>query len=147
MQFIRPRSGCNPRLLCLTMEEPKQSAEARGSGLSRRYRSSIALSHFFGRTTPDHAGACPYRVQCRIARCDAAADDGEITSKHQTEDFACEMRLPRPRNLRAKRLPVQSLGKSGLVCPVHVRRAGRPTARFVNARPATAAGFSHSLSE
>ena len=27
----------------------------------------------FGRATPDHAGACPYRVECRVARCDMAS--------------------------------------------------------------------------
>ena len=36
----------------------------------QRARGTGQISSGFGRATPDHAGACPYRVQCRIARCD-----------------------------------------------------------------------------
>jgi len=45
-----------------------------------KYRSST----LFGRATPDHAGACPgtcpYRVQCRMARCDV---DGRRTQRRR----------------------------------------------------------------
>jgi hypothetical protein len=42
---------------------------------------------FFGHATPDRAGACPYRVQCRVARCDM--DLPAHTSHPLSRLFAC----------------------------------------------------------
>ena len=35
---------------------------------------------FFGHATPDRAGARPYRVQCRVARCDMGRPGQHLSS-------------------------------------------------------------------
>ena len=56
--------------------EPYRPLRLRGEEPSKQtlnlapFDLSLVLSTFFGHATPDRAGARPYRVQCRVARCD-----------------------------------------------------------------------------
>jgi hypothetical protein len=50
----------------------RATGQARGSQARVKPEGQVKYrtSHVFRRARRDHTGACPYRVQCRIARCD-----------------------------------------------------------------------------
>ena len=63
------------------MSAPELISKAKTSSEpTRRDRLNIAVARFLDHPTPDRAGARPYRIQCRVARCDMGLPSHNLSS-------------------------------------------------------------------
>ena len=84
-------------------------------GPTRRDRSNIAVARFFGHATPDRAGARPYRVQCRVARCDI--DIPAHISHPLSRLFACFAGRKKKKGSHGPRWSRSNFGEARLKTP------------------------------